>query len=698
MTLPERIDGQEHRGDNVVPLARGDGPAPVGPAPASPPPAGPSIPPGPGMPPDPFGPKAPPAVERPAAAPPAPKDTPKRKRGGGPPADGPPPEDPPDDPGPRDPAEPCPVVPLGTRGGQFYFLTPMGQFRGIASSRLNNLGEVAGLFEHRIDWLEDRMPRFNKDGERTGWHGGQARDFLIAQCSQAGLFEPGDRVREQGCWAMDNTPAGQDQLIVHLGDELLRVDASPLAPLPQLPAGQLLDGNVYPATARRAAPDEMDGWVRFQSFTRAAGTGADADPNRPGQVVLDDLMRWNFARGRDDAVLVLGWIACAFYGGALSWRPAMWIGAKAGAGKTTLRQYIEACLGDAMTVVTDTTAAALRQMVARQSKAVMVDELENNPDKAMALQDVVKIIRLSSTRGQGGIARGSAEQVATISHIDAIFLALSIRRPPLLPQDAQRIAKIELEELTPDQAKRRAEVERAVERARGFRARLFGRMLVGWETFRTLRALCRAKLIELGRSARFADQYGALYAGAATLLANHATEAVPLAVAMLATAPEEDMADQDDDADEVACLTHLLASEVEGYKAGERRLVGELVARVFQNSPAHEDNRLLRRIGLTVMWHRDEDGKELLWLGVANKHPALLRLFEGTQWAGKSGASSPWVQSLQRFRGHLKVPPVSFGATKSRAILILDAYVREHLGSDDARSSEEKANDAGLRT
>lgn len=599
-----------------------------------------------------------------------------------------PPEDgPPEPPPAAPPDEPCPVTPLGTRGGQYYFLTPLGQFRAIAASRLNNLGEVAGLFEHRGDWLWAHMPRKNQEGEVTGWNGGKARDFLIAQCSIAGLFEPGDRVREQGCW-----DAGQDRLIVHLGDRLLPVEAKPYAMgRDPVAAGQVLGPHVYPATAPRDAPAMEDAYATMAAFP-------DGSRENAGERVLADLMRWNFKRGQKDAVLVLGWMGCGFYGGALSWRPAMWIGAKAGAGKTTLRQYIEACLGDAMVVVTDTTAAALRQMLARQSRAVLVDELENDPNKAMQLQDVVKIIRLSSTRGQGGIARGSAEQVATISHIDAVFLAISIRRPPLLPQDAQRIARIELEPLGDRQTAARGQVEKAIAAARDLRGPLFGRMLAQWAWYRHLRALGRMKLIEAGRSARFADQYGALYAAAALLLARSIEGAIGALGSMLADAPEEDLADQDQEADEAECLKHLLAAEVETWKSGERRQVGELVKQVLAANPAHDDNRALRRMGLAVMYGRDAETKHLKWLAVANQHPVLQKVFEGTPWAGKAGASSPWTQSLKRFTGTIAGQLVSFGSVKSRALLILDAYVLEHLGDHDGRSDQDRQMDEGLRT
>src|SRR5690349_7214718 len=55
-------------------------------------------------------------------------------------------------------SEPCPVRPLGTFKGSFFFFTPLKQFRQVSASKLSNPGVIYSLFETRGDWLEKAFP------------------------------------------------------------------------------------------------------------------------------------------------------------------------------------------------------------------------------------------------------------------------------------------------------------------------------------------------------------------------------------------------------------------------------------------------------------------------------------------------------------------------------------------------------------
>jgi hypothetical protein len=201
------------------------------------------------------------------------------------------------------------------------------------------------------------------------------------------------------------------------------------------------------------------------------------------------------------------------------------------------------------------------------------------------------------------------------------------------------------------------------------------RLVDGWPRWNDTLAMYRAAFGRKGYGARGADVFGTMLAAADLLLddaelnSDFADERVD-EVTTAAIAGDDDMS-----ADEERCLQHLLTSLLPP-DGPNRRNVGHWVGDVcdeaakpdWQRSTDHQAAALiLGTFGLKVAAN---SGRQ--YLCVANSHQALGRLFQGTHWAGQSGATSVWKQSLARLRGAMpSASAVRFDkAATARATLI----------------------------
>lgn len=538
-------------------------------------------------------------------------------------------------------------------------MTPLGQFRAIPGGRLTT-GELTALFEDRVPWLMEKFPIFDRKDNRVGWDAGGLRDYLVRRCGEEGLFDPEGHIREGGTWRHEG-----EGIVAHLGDRL-----------------RVIEGDGLIGTLKDCELGRYGDQVYAASMTRPARPVDKLAGDKAGGQLYDMLRRWNYSRPQIDPMLVLGWIGCAFYAGALDWRPAMWISGGPETGKSSLQMLIEAVEGGAprgILSLSGTTAAALRQMLSRRSMPVLLDEMENNPDKRVGMQELIEILRLAATRGQGGIGRGSAEQVATLSHIDAVCMALSITRPPLLPQDAQRITRIDLKALDA-LAEGEAPPREWIARAGRLSQPLYNRMLACWGLFLGIHDRMRGALIKAHHSNRSADQYAALMAGARVML-SFAAPPDEWYGEWAAKLPIETGSDDGAElqAQWVRCLLRVLSGQGAGFAGGERTLIGELIPGAVEQESGDAQNKL-RRAGVAVQWERGEDGAVVKYLAIANHHPELERIFLGSPWEGRAGSTSPWRQALADCPGAITGAQVSFAGLKARAILLPMDEVKPMLG------------------
>ena len=509
----------------------------------------------------------------------------------------------------------CPVVPLGMSGSARWYLDAKGQLIELPVSR-HVKAEIQGLFCDQAGLVLEYWTRINdKTGRADGWHPERAMlDLLTA--SGARTWSPVGRVRGRGCW-MDND-AG---LVVHAGDAVWH-DGN------WKPPG-VISGKVYPAG---------------EPVMRPAASDAPGQLGGPGQVLLDLFSRWNFARELD-ARLCVGQFAANFAGGALRWRPAMWIYGEPETGKSTLVGTFEALTGGFLLTSEDTTAAGVWQLLEYDSLPLALDEAGDDidPKRAIALLRLIRVLT-----GGGKITRGGAAHRGRQFAVSASIMCSSVARPPMLPQDVSRIVPIHVlkpKEPPPQPEPRTLSV---------LGAQIFQRVVDGWPRYATA---CEAYLAAFA-AAELADRatrnYATLLALAHIVVSDLAVDAdiARRHVGKLAEDLKEAKAEASSSHE--AWLRHLRSRMLPFEGATERLTVYELIrdaalsARndlcLTEGTGSNAAN-ILKQVGIVI--RRPKNGGRVAALAIANEHAGLTRLHQDTPWAGGHGRRGGWVDAAR---------------------------------------------------
>lgn len=528
-----------------------------------------------------------------------------------------------------DGAGPCPVTPLGRQGDVHYFLSPSGNLVARKPREFSR-NELAVLFDGDMGWPFSAFPKKDGDGFVVDWNINKLAGWLILKCAECGYFDPERQVRGPGVWRAEKETGEVDpRLLVHCGDQLSSDGGRTWRP-----AGCRIGRHVYVAGLPEPRP--------------ALGEGVGA-----ARALYDLLRQWNW---RDDHApdLLFGWIAAAMIAGALPWRPIVWVTGQAGTGKSTLERLLDRLLSGLALRAADPTSAGLRQTLKGAARVVMLDEIEASPRNNRA-RDVVELARMGSTAGQAAVLRGSADGKAQSYPIEAIFYLTSIIPPPLEPQDASRIAVLDLMPLDSDPA-HRVKVTQAIRDLAGIGPALRGRMLDGIERYRANFDVWESALAGAGCDSRSIDQLATLLAAGDTLRQDAVTDPSAASGQLDAMQGEIESEDRISDADK--CVNHLLSSPISLMQGGRFITYAEAVAQAIGTTGDRETaSRALLAHGV-----RAEFVDGMAQVTVANNHRALLRVYEDTPWTGGG-----WKTSLARLAMAEKLGPSKFAGVTSRA-------------------------------
>lgn len=530
---------------------------------------------------------------------------------------------------PRDGGLPegCPVTPLGVHGEICFYLDALRQLRPFGPRDHSRAG-ILSLFGAHVDRLYDYFPKTSAEGVTTSWRPEKALEALMGAAARKGVWNAAERVRGPGGWK-----DGDGRLILHCGDAVLIDDA-------WLPPGAH-GPHVYSAAPARPRPTEND------------QDGACARE----LLALFGTWRW---RRAIDARLLLGWLGAAMLGGALDWRPMVWITGDRATGKSTLHGVLVDVLGEAGLVsVSDPTAAGIWQKLGQASLPVAIDELEAEEDN----RKQAAIIKLARQAASGGvILRGGADHGHSEFTARSAFLFSSILIPPLQGQDRSRMAILDLGPLETTSG---AKVDHARQRFIGRALRR--RLVMGWPRFPEIVERYRQALASHGHKGRGADQFGTLLACAEVMVADDFpdSDTVDELAETLAAATLAETAD--DAPDHERCLAHLMTSVVDPWRNGTRKTIGALVRDAAADDPAkgEDADRALALHGIRVIpgpqfavmlagrppeetepWSRTRHV-----IAIANAHRALAELYAGSHWAARSGTNGVWTQALRRVPG-----------------------------------------------
>lgn len=591
----------------------------------------------------------------------------------------------------------CPVTPLGIlsdmAGKQTcFYLDCNRQLVGMEANNKHGKLGLAAMFGPKITWLYDNWPKWSapkkdKPSEVVGFDQAEAAEALVVECSRKGPFDPAGRMRGRGA----HRTAEGNGLILHCGDKVLvsdlRVDGS-IKRMRWVDPG-LIERNVYSAGEAIPRPHHED-------------VGENV-----GMELLALLQTWHWRRPLLDARFALGAIGAGFVGGALPWRPNIWITGGRGTGKSTLNGQhgvIHQLNGEGLFRTGDASAAGIRQSLRNATVPVLFDEIEASENNSR-VAEVIKLARVASSGDT--MTRGGQDHTAHEFTLRSLFWFSSILVPPLEPQDLSRLALLELRPL------RREVVEQGIDLARynlpAMGRKLFRRMVDGWGRLAATKIKFHRALAETGHDSRACDQFGTLLACADLLINDWDTEdglpsdeevalwahqCHPHKLAEVAQAVSE----------QEACANHLVTSMVQARGGEERESLSTWIAEAADLSVAGIDRqekaqKRLEQMGLKIVhavWKAGAGDMPGKWgaklysggapgfLAVSDSHQALKAIFAGTKWQG-----GVWKQSLIRFDGARAVAGVKMAHATQRVVLVPLWAVLDETGLPDGSGPDE---------
>ena len=373
----------------------------------------------------------------------------------------------------RDPAtglpSGCAVIPLGLSGNTGYFIDPRGQLQSFAEPY--GRGKILGLFVGDEKYLGWAWPAKRDQADFEAKH---AAADLLSACNLQGVWESVEKLRGRGAWI-----GRSGRLILHTGADLIAGGRS-LAPGPH-------EGLIYPTRTAIPAP-----WPEKISAAES-----------PARLLLPLLRSWNWERPEVDPVLLLGFIGAAFLGGALPWRPSVFVPGDKATGKSTLQLLLKLLFGEWLVQAADTSAAGIYQRLGQDSLPVAVDELESESD-VRRQKAVLKLARLAASGAL--MLRGGDRHQGIEFQARSCFLFSSINTPPLEPQDLSRMGILKLRRLPAGQPAPALDPQLLAMQGR----MLLRRLVDQWPRFSETFAAFRGELAAGGMDGRGQDTFGVL--------------------------------------------------------------------------------------------------------------------------------------------------------------------------------------------
>ena len=466
---------------------------------------------------------------------------------------------------------------------------------------------------------------------RTGADYDGAMNAMMQMCHRKGIFSL-EMLRGRGAWY------DEGRVFLHLGDTVY-VDKVPTKPV------EVKSRHIYEqGLPMRAMLDRPLDVVEANRF-----------------VDLLKMMPWE---KQIDHLLVAGWCVCAHVGGALEWRPHLWITGSKGSGKTHVMTRIIRCImGDnCLFVLSETTEAGLRQTLKQDAIPVLFDEAEGEDARTHdRMQRILGLVRQASSRTGGRITKGTAGGAAMSFQTNSCFAFSSINAALVQSSDKSRVTVAELKASQKKYGPAElAEAENAVF-TDDYALRFFARSIQQVKNIRRSARILSARLAKIMGEQRAADQLGTLLAGAWSLSSDEMITPEQCSMWL----DEYDWVERREEiqgqSDEDDLFSHIIQQTVrieEGNHSKERS-IDELVKMVRSGSydRCEEAKGALGRLGLKV------EGNNLL---IANQNAKLKELLKGTPWA------AGWSKALRRLPGATSTPPVHFsgGFGTSRATRI----------------------------
>ena len=374
-------------------------------------------------------------------------------------------------------------------------------------------------------------------------------------------------------------------------------------------------------------------------------------PARPDQAkdLARAVLHYRWA-APDDGRRFLGWVVSAIVGGALEWRPHLWLTAPAKTGKTWLFDHVlTPLMGPAMMPIADASAAGVARYTGNSSLPIGIDEAE--PSHQWVL-DLLPTLRVASS-GAGARVRADAHGGVNVSHSRFSAILSSTIAPNLAKADATRITEVGLStESVPDWPAVMRGIQNATKHADAVRYKIIrDAPAIVRETDRLA-----GEMQHLGMDSREALASAAFTAGWRWWGVDQRE--------VMAQPETTERTDASDALLEILALRHT-------KPGGVSMSVAQMLLEYENNDEALKDLYGVRRMGNEI------------WL--AESHPGLRQAMVRSKWA-----NADLRKLLLQLEGvHTLRNGVHFGALKARA-MVIPADTLEAIGVDLAELGDEQ--------
>ncbi len=555
--------------------------------------------------------------------------------------DGPPAAPPPNDGASQ---TPCPIMALGHLCGRFYFLDRVGQQVELSARALGNRHELLNtLFGGQDQWLRSQFPkkikRKAKDEQGNDIEEeivvdfalNQASAYLARACFQSGMWGDHIVLRRPGVWPETATPGAAAFPAVHCGDKVL-IGTN------WHDAGHRIDNTIWAAAAPVPRP----------------GTPCDHSIGETLQSELQRLFKFRQAGG---AIVVVGLLGTAYFGGAAQWRSSGFLLGQSGCGKSTLLQVLRAC-APMHWFSNDTSKAGLEQGLNGRAMPCFLDETEKSGGDVRGAQTLLDLVLTASGGGGTQGARGGIDGHARRIEVVSSVIMAATAPPEMRETHLGRFALIELDR--PDGGEDfRAAHEALIANMKKLGPALWGRALSSWERYNRALESFRTELSAKGCAPREMDQLGAILAGWWVLVRDgdpQARGALEGVAGLADFTRTTDIVAEDSNARRL--VQYLMTKAVQLDRSTAREPIGNLILRVIAGNVIGEDyatgvdtaKRALGAHGIRVIRLEENPDPRIppepclsmgggIWLNP--RATELASLFENSDWA-----ASRWISGL----------------------------------------------------
>lgn len=519
--------------------------------------------------------------------------------------------------------EPPPYRCLGYIGGVYYYYSRGEQAVVALNASAHGKKNFYRLAPH-LFWVANYQSKENDFDEN------KAASSVMSACQAAGIFNV-NRIRGRGVWH-----DGKD-MVIHYGDKVTikNTDYKPF-----LTPGKY----VY----------ELGEALGFAACTPLSDADSEKFPD------LIKRLRWE---SEDQALWLCGWIVCALIGGALPWRPHIWLTGGAQSGKTTLSGVIKAILrNNCLYIKSVSTEAGIRQTLKADCLSVVMDEAEREDASSHSrIQSVLTLARQASSDDDSKIVKGTPTGNALNYQIRSPFCLSSINSALIQTADKTRFTNIEL-----SSNKLSGEVYRSWKEDRNsllseeYVQRFYQRIFCNVETIvHNAKMLADAIEAKTG-DRRLGDQYGALLAGARILYGTtkFTAEDAKWNIETIEFNSEKENASGINDQHSLLNKIMQHVMRVPKDKGYEDLSIAEMCQRIIDGRDYTDDCKLiLGSTGIRVV--KDT-------IAIANDNDKLADILSGSRWPAN------WHQTLKRLTfATSSAKPIYFSpGCKPRAVIL----------------------------